>query len=158
MDAERARGGTAASAGTAGSPGRLRETFRVRITRAGEIARRALEVTRRGAVTALVAVLRFYRRWISPLFPPQCRFYPSCSAYAIEALQVHGAARGVGLTLVRLVKCAPWHPGGLDPVPLPRVHRHPDTSRSGPAGSGADRTPTPDPGAAAPITEEQASC
>ena len=101
-------------------------------------------------VRVLVGVLGVYRRWISPLLPPSCRFYPSCSAYAVEALQVHGVLRGTGLTLVRLLKCAPWHPGGLDPVP-PRAHR-----RRGPAGSGADRTPRP--GDAAPITEEQASC
>jgi putative membrane protein insertion efficiency factor len=65
----------------------------------------------------LIALVRFYRRWISPNLPPTCRFYPSCSAYALEAVQVHGALKGSGLALVRLSKCHPWHPGGVDPVP-----------------------------------------
>jgi hypothetical protein len=69
----------------------------------------------------LVAVLGVYRRWISPLFPPACRFYPSCSAYAVEAVTVHGALRGSWLAFRRLLRCGPWHPGGLDPVP-PLTH------------------------------------
>lgn len=69
------------------------------------------------AARSLAAVLRGYQRWISPLLPPSCRFYPSCSAYAVEALLVHGAVRGSGLALLRLLKCGPWHPGGVDPVP-----------------------------------------
>lgn len=66
---------------------------------------------------ALVLPLQFYRRWISPALPPTCRFYPTCSAYAVEALLTHGALRGTWLAVLRLLKCAPWHPGGLDPVP-----------------------------------------
>lgn len=58
-----------------------------------------------------------YRRWISPALPARCRFYPSCSAYALEALATHGAWRGLGLTLWRLLRCQPFHPGGYDPVP-----------------------------------------
>ncbi|MBP2475528.1 putative membrane protein insertion efficiency factor [Crossiella equi] len=61
--------------------------------------------------------IRFYRRFISPALPPTCRFYPSCSHYAVEALTVHGAFRGSWLTVRRLLRCGPWHPGGLDPVP-----------------------------------------
>ncbi|QXG77958.1 membrane protein insertion efficiency factor YidD [Modestobacter sp. L9-4] len=68
----------------------------------------------------MLAAVRFYQRAISPAFPPRCRFEPSCSAYAAEALEVHGAVRGSWLALVRLAKCAPWHPGGLDLVPPPR--------------------------------------
>jgi uncharacterized protein len=64
-----------------------------------------------------VALLRVYQRFISPIIPPSCRFYPSCSAYAIEALQAHGLLRGSWLTVRRLLRCAPWHPGGYDPVP-----------------------------------------
>ena len=67
--------------------------------------------------SALLAVVRFYQRAISPAFPPRCRFYPTCSAYALEAIELHGAARGTWLALVRLAKCAPWHPGGVDLVP-----------------------------------------
>ncbi|HEV7831631.1 MAG TPA: membrane protein insertion efficiency factor YidD [Pseudonocardiaceae bacterium] len=73
------------------------------------------------AARILVAVLRFYRRWISPALPPTCRFSPSCSAYAIEALTVHGALRGSWLTVRRLLRCQPWHPGGVDPVPPTRT-------------------------------------
>nr|WP_246214715.1 membrane protein insertion efficiency factor YidD [Modestobacter muralis] len=69
-----------------------------------------------------MAAVRFYQRAISPAFPPRCRFEPSCSAYAAEALEVHGAARGSWLAVKRLAKCAPWHPGGLDLVP-PRPAR-----------------------------------
>ena len=70
----------------------------------------------------LIAPIRGYQRWISPGLPPTCRFYPSCSAYAVEAIQVHGALRGIWLTTRRLLKCGPWHRGGTDPVP-PRVGR-----------------------------------
>jgi uncharacterized protein len=66
---------------------------------------------------ALLAGIRFYSRAISPALPPRCRFYPTCSAYAAEAVERYGAARGTWLALRRLVKCAPWHPGGVDPVP-----------------------------------------
>lgn len=65
----------------------------------------------------LIVLLRGYQRWISPALPPTCRFYPSCSAYAVEALHVHGVFRGCWLTVRRLLRCAPWHPGGIDPVP-----------------------------------------
>ncbi len=64
-----------------------------------------------------------YRRVLSPLLPNACRFYPSCSAYGAEAFRTHGFARGAWLTLRRLARCHPWHPGGLDPVP-PRGDKH----------------------------------
>jgi putative membrane protein insertion efficiency factor len=87
--------------------------------------------TRRPGPVAWLLLLpvRFYRRVISPLLPPSCRFYPSCSAYAVEALTVHGALRGTWLTLRRLARCGPWHPGGLDPVPPRRTHASGDPDR-----------------------------
>ena len=65
----------------------------------------------------LLVLVGFYRRWISPALPPRCRFAPSCSAYAAEAVTAHGAARGSWLTVRRLARCHPFHPGGHDPVP-----------------------------------------
>jgi uncharacterized protein len=66
---------------------------------------------------AVLAAIGFYSRAISPALPPRCRFYPTCSAYAAEAVELHGAGAGTWLALRRLVKCAPWHPGGVDLVP-----------------------------------------
>jgi putative membrane protein insertion efficiency factor len=65
----------------------------------------------------LAALVRAYRYAISPVLGQNCRFYPSCAEYAMEALERHGAMRGVWLALKRLVRCHPWHPGGVDPVP-----------------------------------------
>jgi hypothetical protein len=65
----------------------------------------------------LAGLIRVYQRLISPLLPPSCRFYPSCSQYALEAVTRHGALRGSWLAASRLVKCHPFHPGGFDPVP-----------------------------------------
>jgi putative membrane protein insertion efficiency factor len=71
------------------------------------------------AARALLAVIRFYRTAISPALPPSCRYTPSCSAYAAEAIELHGAGRGSWLALRRLLRCHPFHAGGHDPVPLP---------------------------------------
>lgn len=66
----------------------------------------------------LLSPIAFYRRFISPLkATSSCRFHPTCSAYAMEAIQTHGVARGSWLALRRILKCHPFHPGGLDPVP-----------------------------------------
>lgn len=65
----------------------------------------------------LVLPIRGYQRFISPALPPSCRFTPSCSAYAVEAITRHGALRGSWLAARRLVRCHPFHPGGVDPVP-----------------------------------------
>jgi len=67
--------------------------------------------------TLLLLLLRAYQLGISPFLGQNCRFYPSCSSYAAEAIREHGAAKGSLLTARRLCKCHPWHPGGLDPVP-----------------------------------------
>nr|WP_245597821.1 membrane protein insertion efficiency factor YidD [Marinospirillum insulare] len=65
----------------------------------------------------LVGLIRFYQLFISPLKPPSCRFYPTCSSYAIEAVQVHGPFKGLWLGIKRLGKCHPLHEGGVDLVP-----------------------------------------
>jgi len=66
---------------------------------------------------AMRATLRGYRWFISPLLPAACRFHPSCSQYADEAVERHGAWRGGWLAARRVCRCGPWHPGGFDPVP-----------------------------------------
>ena len=66
--------------------------------------------------TLCIVLIRFYQLFISPLFPPTCRFYPTCSQYAIEAIQKKGVLRGVWLAIKRIVKCHPFHSGGYDPV------------------------------------------
>lgn len=68
-----------------------------------------------------MALLNAYRVVLAPLLPPACRFAPTCSEYAREAVARHGSLRGVGLSVRRLVRCQPWHPGGYDPVPRPRA-------------------------------------
>ena len=96
---------------------------------------------------ALLSAVRFYQRAISPNLAPRCRFEPSCSAYAAEALQVHGAARGSWLALRRLLKCAPWHPGGIDFVPPARGtagHSHSSGSAAPVAAPPAGVEPRPD--------------
>lgn len=97
----------------------------------------------------LILLLIAYRAVVSPLYGQVCRFFPSCSAYALEAVTVHGAVRGSYLAVRRLVRCHPWNSGGLDPVPeghrrwpqdrIPRivVLNHPDrfwTDSAGPDG------------------------
>ncbi|HKQ67794.1 MAG TPA: membrane protein insertion efficiency factor YidD [Polyangiaceae bacterium] len=78
----------------------------------------------------LIPLIRLYRKVISPLLGPVCRFEPSCSSYAQSCVETHGALRGSLLSAVRLCKCHPFHPGGYDPPPLPRAPRreHPTTA------------------------------
>lgn len=73
----------------------------------------------------LVLLVRIYQRLIGPGLPKACRFYPSCSAYAVEALSRHGALRGSWLTARRLSRCHPFHPGGVDEVPAAPEARSP---------------------------------
>ncbi|WP_239671978.1 membrane protein insertion efficiency factor YidD [Mangrovibacillus cuniculi] len=65
----------------------------------------------------IVFIFRFYQKVLSPLKPPTCRFYPTCSHYGVEAVQRFGALKGTWLTIKRIGKCHPFHPGGIDPVP-----------------------------------------
>ena len=73
----------------------------------------------RAMVALLLLPLRGYQRFISPLTAPHCRYAPTCSAYAVEALQVHGPLRGSWLAIRRVARCHPFHAGGYDPVPTP---------------------------------------
>lgn len=78
----------------------------------------------------LIWLLRGYQLLLSPMLGQNCRFYPSCSGYAIEALRSHGAARGGWLTLRRVCRCHPWNDGGFDPVP-PAPHKNSSTTACG---------------------------
>ncbi|HET7627716.1 MAG TPA: membrane protein insertion efficiency factor YidD [Bacillales bacterium] len=80
----------------------------------------------------IVFLIRGYQKWISSWTPPTCRFYPSCSQYALEAVQRFGVVKGGWLTLVRLSKCHPLHKGGIDPVPANRSVE--DSSTEGSCG------------------------
>lgn len=64
-----------------------------------------------------ISIVKFYRKVISPIKPPTCRFYPTCSTYSLEAYERFGAIKGTYLTIKRIVKCHPFHPGGVDLVP-----------------------------------------
>ena len=72
---------------------------------------------RSGVAVVLRAPLHVYRLLVSPLLPRACRFHPSCSHFALEALSEHGALEGTRLTIARIARCHPWNPGGYDPVP-----------------------------------------
>ncbi|MFC4603824.1 membrane protein insertion efficiency factor YidD [Rhodococcus kronopolitis] len=92
---------------------------------------------RHAPARALIFVIELYRSYVSPLRLPTCRFTPTCSEYAVDALRERGVVIGLGLAVVRLLKCAPWHPGGWDPVP-PRVRRPRGHGGAAPADTGRD--------------------
>lgn len=71
----------------------------------------------------LIAILRFYKRYISPLLPNACIYTPTCSEYAMEAIEKHGVFKGTGLAIRRVLRCNPFHEGGYDPVPEPKKHK-----------------------------------
>jgi putative membrane protein insertion efficiency factor len=72
-----------------------------------------------------VGILRAYKRLVSPFMPPACRFHPTCSEYAAQAIEVHGALKGGALAAIRLLRCNPWSAGGIDPVPTRTHSAHP---------------------------------
>lgn len=86
----------------------------------------------------VVACIRLYQRCLSPLLGEHCRFYPSCSQYAVEAVQVHGTVRGLGYAVWRLLRCQPFCRGGHDPVPPRRAPRG-----RGAGGGAAGSSPSP---------------
>lgn len=83
------------------------------------------------ARSLVVGSLRVYKRFVSPLLPPACRFHPTCSEYAAEAVELHGAVRGAALAAWRLLRCGPWGRGGFDPVPAHFPHVGRPHSRNG---------------------------
>jgi uncharacterized protein len=85
-----------------------------------------------------VLLLRGYRLLVSPLYGAVCRYYPSCSAYALQAVETHGAWRGSWLAVRRLARCHPWAPGGVDPVPPSRTVGSAGTVPDSPAHSSAE--------------------
>ncbi len=95
------KGSSGETAAVAGEKSAERQTGRIPFSPAG----------------ILILAVLFYRKCISPLFPPSCRFVPTCSAYALEALQVHGALYGSWLAFRRILRCHPWGKSGYDPVP-----------------------------------------
>ncbi|GAA4699299.1 hypothetical protein GCM10025781_16830 [Kocuria gwangalliensis] len=80
-------------------------------------ANNALRAIKYAPQNVCIALLKLYRSIVSPLYGDVCRYFPSCSAYALEAFTVHGAARGLGLSVKRLLRCHPWAAGGIDRVP-----------------------------------------
>jgi putative membrane protein insertion efficiency factor len=97
---------------------------------------------------SVVLLLRAYRVLISPLYGPTCRFYPSCSEYALIAVDRHGVVRGGGLAVWRLLRCNPWNPGGVDLVPShegDHTHRPAQPSEPGGEPTVAGNTPAPSP-------------
>ena len=83
----------------------------------------------------LILPIRAYQYLISPLLPPSCRFYPTCSRYAVQALQEHGPLKGLLLGSWRIMKCHPFHPGGYDPVPPRKAAHAPGVPPKAPPGA-----------------------
>ena len=93
------------------------------MTREADVRAAADAARPSGAARLLMLVVSGYRRGVSSLLMPRCRFAPSCSAYALQALAEHGALRGSWLAVRRICRCHPFHPGGYDPVPPRRARR-----------------------------------
>ncbi|OJF97084.1 membrane protein insertion efficiency factor YidD [Alkalibacterium sp. 20] len=87
--------------------------------------------------TFLLALVKFYQKLISPLFPPSCRYYPTCSHYTVEALEKHGAFKGIIMGVSRILRCNPFFKGGVDKVPdYFTMKRNPDGENEMYLGSG----------------------
>ncbi|MBA4021342.1 MAG: membrane protein insertion efficiency factor YidD [Gordonia sp.] len=93
---------------------------------------------------AIIFLIELYRTWVSPMRLPTCRFEPTCSTYAVEALTEYGAVRGGLLSLVRLAKCGPWHKPGYDPIPERRNADDEHTCRQQPAELDPNAAKEPD--------------
>jgi putative membrane protein insertion efficiency factor len=112
---------------------------------------RVARLVRRLPVLTLTVMVRGYQLFVSPLLGPRCRFYPSCSAYALTAVQRHGALRGSWLAVRRLARCHPWNPGGVDHVPPAATRRGVDpgsevsSSATPPVAPAAGHHPADDP-------------
>jgi putative membrane protein insertion efficiency factor len=104
-------------AGLTGMPKPLAATFHVVLGRLAQLVAWALR-------SFLVALIRLYQLAISPFLGPRCRFVPSCSNYALEALRTHGPVSGLMLGVRRILRCHPWNAGGFDPVPPASGARH----------------------------------
>lgn len=98
---------------------------------------------RRALVVGMRALIRGYQITLSPYFGQGCRFHPTCSHYAMQALEAHGPLGGLWLTLRRLLRCHPWHPGGIDEVPPSRASMQASgaASAGAPAGNGGVLSP-----------------
>jgi putative membrane protein insertion efficiency factor len=111
------------------------------------LARRALHRLVRLPATVVVLLLRLWQLVVSPLYGQTCRFYPSCSSYALEAVDRHGLVRGGWLAIRRLGRCHPWNPGGVDLVPpratsaAPASAQHEERHLTDPAATVADHRP-----------------
>ena len=81
-----------------------------------------MSTLKRVTAAPLIGLLLFYQRFISPMTPPTCRYYPSCSAYAVTAIRRFGPVKGTWLAAKRLARCHPWAAGGVDDVPAPPPH------------------------------------
>jgi putative membrane protein insertion efficiency factor len=95
--------------------------------------KRAIATLRAGVIALLLLPVRLWSRVISPALPPRCRYYPSCSRYAEEAIREHGPIRGTAMAAWRVVRCNPFSDGGFDPVPPRDSGRHAHPHRHEPA-------------------------
>ncbi len=109
----------------------------------GSRARRILHLPGRVLTAVLLGLLWGYQNLVSPLLGPRCRYYPSCSNYAVGALRTHGAAKGTALAVARVCRCHPWAAGGIDRVPPKGRWRADPDPTDGTAGGAAARTNCP---------------